>query len=195
MPPPPLPRPLLDPARLDELVEELVPGAQALVLRTEASAWAKPRECFINVDEMVKKDGGEQVLGWSLIESLPDVLMEAEFHSVWRDHEGALHDVTPKEYQTLDPRTVFLPDPSLVYKGQQIDNHRVPLQGDQLIRSHIRIQEKKFAVLNEGDLATYHGPVQATPLLVKLLDQEQRFMAKLFQRYYSESATGPSIGR
>jgi hypothetical protein len=195
MPAPPLPRPLLDPARLDELVKKVVPGTKALILRTDAPTWAEPRECFVNVSEMIKKDGGEQVLGWSLFESLPDVLMEAEFHSVWRDRNGTLHDVTPKEHPALDPRTVFLPDPSLVYEGQQIDNHRVPLQDAQLIRSHIKIQEKKFATLNEGDLATYHGPVQATPQLVKLLDQEQRFLAKLFQRYYSESAAGPGIGR
>jgi hypothetical protein len=180
---PPLPRPVTDRERLQELIDEVVPGGAAITVAVAAPTWAAPMECVVNVARAVEEGGGEAANGWNLIESFPDVLMEAEFHSLWRAPDGSLHDVTPKE-PILEQRTVFLPDPSLAYEGRQIDNVRVPLIDDQLVRSHVRIQEKKFAALNEGELAHSHGLIAADPKLKRILAQEERFLMKIYQRYY-----------
>jgi hypothetical protein len=181
---PPIPRRLTDPARLAELIGQAVPGGVPGALPVEAPDWAEPRECVVNVERMVTENGGEVVHGWNLMEMLPDVLMEAEFHSVWCDPDGVLHDVTPTEFALLEPWRTFVADASLQYEGRQIDNIRVALRDDRLIQSHIRIQEKKFAALNEGELADYHGLIAATPKLEDLFKREQRFMAKMIERYY-----------
>jgi hypothetical protein len=181
---PPLPRPVTDPERLQELIDKVVPGGAATTVAVAAPTWAAPTECVVNVARAVEEGGGEAVNGWNLIETLPGVLMEAEFHSLWRAPDGSLHDVTPKELPMLDQHTVFLADPSLKYEGRQIDNVRVPLVDDQLIRSHISIQKKKFAALNEGQLAGYHGTVAIDAKLKKILEREERFVTKIFQRYY-----------
>lgn len=182
---PPLPRPLTDPVRLENLIEHVAPGGAVITLEVDPPHWAQPMECIGNVTKAIEQaGGGEAVYGWSLWETFPDLLMEAELHSLWRDQEGTLHDVTPKELPLLEPRTVFLPDPSLRYEGRQIENIRVPLVDDQLIRSLIRIKERKFAAFNEGELANYHGPVVATPELNRVRELEDRFMAKAYARYY-----------
>jgi hypothetical protein len=170
--------------RLAELIAETVPGGDAAALPVEAPEWAEPRECVVNVERMVAENGGQVVHGWNLMETLPDVLMEGEFHSVWRDPAGVLHDVTPVEFGLLEPWRTFVADPSLEYEGRQIDNVRIALRDDQLIHSHIRIQERKFAALNEGELANYHGPIAATPKLLDLSEREQRLGAKILARYY-----------
>src|ERR1700749_5052481 len=114
---PPLPRPVTDPECLQELIDEVVPGGTAITIGVEAPTSAAPRDCVVNVAKAVEDEGGEAVHGWNLIETFPDVLMEAEYHSLWRAPDGSLHDITPKELPMLEPRTVFLPDPSLAYEG------------------------------------------------------------------------------
>jgi hypothetical protein len=181
---PPIPRRLTDPTRLAELIAETVPGGDPAALPVEAPEWAEPRECVVNVEKMATENGGQVVHGWNLLETLPDVLMEAEFHSVWRDPAGILHDVTPVEFGLLEPWRTFVADPLLEYEGRQIDNVRIALRDDQLVHSHIRIQERKFAALNEGELADSHGPIAATPELLDLFGREQRLGVKILARYY-----------
>jgi hypothetical protein len=87
-----------------------------------------------------------------LWDKLPGVLLEAEFHAVWRDASGARVDVTPKAIPGID-HIFFLPDPALDYKGRQIDNRRVAITGDPTVEEYIVAAEAWFDVLNRGERA------------------------------------------
>lgn len=64
--------------------------------------------CHKNVDKIVAQHGGNPVFGW-IIWSNHD-LFDAEFHCVWQDESGTLHDVTPR--RDGEKEILFLPDPS-----------------------------------------------------------------------------------
>src|ERR1700730_14900814 len=93
-----------------------------------------PVECVGNVRRRIAASGGEEVLGWKIWEWY-GVMIEAEFHMVWRSPDGQLHDVTPN----LLPfkRILFLPDRSLNYQEKQVDNIRHPLIADPRVREFI----------------------------------------------------------
>src|SRR5690349_8251863 len=51
--------------------------------------------CVDGVREKVNRNGGGIVFGW-IIWEWPGVMLESEFHSVWRTPAGELLDITPK---------------------------------------------------------------------------------------------------
>ena len=81
------------------------------------SGGAVPSECFNNVPEKIKIDGGTMIYGWTIWE-WSRVFVEAEHHAVW-EKEGNLVDITPKE--NSERKIIFLPDPlaSYDYDGQR----------------------------------------------------------------------------
>lgn len=186
----PLPRPLTDGPNAEALCDQLVPGARAETLDVDAPVGMQALDCVGNVRRMIEQCGGVAVYGWSLMETLPGVMMEAEFHAVWRKPDGSLQDVTPKQFPAMEPITIFLADSSLVYRGQQIDSVRVPLRDEQLVHSFIRTAERRFEAWNRGELASYHGDMagRITPEMMRIEEQQGRFLKKIAQRYYSNAA-------
>jgi hypothetical protein len=185
----PIPKPLADEAKAFELCKQLVPGGTPVTLEVRAPKGMQPLDCIGNVERMIEPHGGEAVYGWSLMETLPDVMMEAEFHAVWRGQDGLPQDVTPKQFPAMESITVFLADPDLFYEGQQINNVRMPLRDEQLVRSFIRTAERKFEAWNRGDLANYHGDMRGriTPEMERIEQQQERFLKKIAERYYSKA--------
>jgi hypothetical protein len=149
------------------LCDRLVPGEVPVVLEVEHPPWAKPRDCTANVERAVSDHGGSVLYGWQLWE-VPDVMVEAEFHAVWVDPTGSMRDVTPKDLPF--EQSVFLADPSLRYEGRQIDNVRMPLHEDPLIREFIAAAEAYFEATNRGELADMHGDI--TPFLTPAQKKE-----------------------
>jgi len=138
------------------LCNRIAPGTLPLFVKVCPEADANSQDCFINVENKVKKSGGKIQYGWA-IWYVPGLLMEAEFHSVWLSPEGNYIDVSPNEFSFSE--IMFLPDPHRVYAGRQIDNIRIPLNKNPQVKEFIRLHEAKFKVLNEGELATRHGAV------------------------------------
>jgi len=116
-------------------------------------------ECFENVRMCVEQRGGSALYGW-LIWRWPGVLVEAEFHCVWQSASGELEEVTPRP--DGDTRVLFVADPDRTYAGISLDNVRVPLRDDKLVRDFIRAFELKFEVLNRGERAKQHGLVSVS---------------------------------
>lgn len=75
--------------------------------------------CFLNVQRKIARDGGCAQHGWILWEAL-GVLIEAEFHSVWRNSEDRLICVSVRDDGLQ--RLAFLPDPVRPYEGRRVGN-------------------------------------------------------------------------
>jgi hypothetical protein len=131
--------------------------------------FGKPmHECFLVVDEQIRSHGGNSVTGWAIWE-LPGVFVEAEYHAVWKSPQGDLIDVAPRS--SWFPEITFLPQPSLVYRGQQLDNIRRPLVKDNDVKRFLFLMQQRFNVLNAGE--------RASQLQVHLTDREAKAFASL----------------
>ena len=169
-----------------DLCARLVPGGALGPVRVEPPEWALLDDCMINVERYRELHGGSIHYGWQLWETLPGVMIEAEFHAVWFGGPGLLLDVTPKPIP-LD-EIQFLHDPDLIYAGRQINNVRVALQDDPAIRRFIAANEQLFEAMNRGHLAHYHGPVVRTPEIQKVERKIARRGEELRRTYYSKKA-------
>jgi hypothetical protein len=148
---------------------------------------APANECFRILPKHIDANGGEQVIGWTIWE-WPRVLIEAEFHCVWRHPEGALLDITPKSLSI--PRILFLPDSSRSYKGRQVDNIRKPLDHDPAIQRFCELSSRLHRALNEGELADYFGEVELSEEATRDELERQRLQVLLNRRYGSNTPEG-----
>jgi hypothetical protein len=142
--------------QLLSLANKLAPAQSPVYLVVQPEADAKINECFPNVVAKVQKDGGSIVFGWQLWE-WPHVLIEAEFHAVWRSPEGELKEISPKQHG--EEKILFLPDAKRVYRGVSIDNVRIALRDDLLVQHFIAVSEEIVKVMNSGERAHQHGYV------------------------------------
>lgn len=131
------------------LVERIVPGGSPIYLPVRPVPYARVLECFDNVDEKVRRDGGTRQLGWQLWRGR--FLTEAEFHAVWCSPVGGLHDITPKPANVQS--ILFLPDPSAAHDGSQVDNVRHNHSGNPLINDFITAKEAVYRMQNKGERA------------------------------------------
>lgn len=177
----PLPRPVTDTTAVRELCERLVPGVIPKLVEIKAPIWAAADECTENVTKVIAEFGGEVVYGWKLVEPLPGLLLEAEFHSVLLNKQGDFLDVTPSAFPA--PHTVFLPDPSLTYEGQQINSARVALVDDPLVAEMIEALDADFEAMNRGDLAKRHGAV-VTPEITASKARLEGLFSQVVQKHY-----------
>ena len=107
----------------------------------------EPNECHINAWLQLKYNAGSVCSGWTIWQHEPTQFVEAEFHTVWRNDEGVMIDVTPR--QDGEKMILFVPDPLRVisltnYNGcpaiKSYDNVRIrsgQLQTD--IREQVRV--------------------------------------------------------
>ena len=144
---------------------------------------APQNECVTIVPRHIEQNGGEQVIGWAIWE-WPRVFIEAEFHSVWRQPDGSLLDLTPKVMPM--PRILFLPDPRRAYNGRQVDNLRKPLDRDPAIKQFCELCTLMHREQNRGELADYHGPIVFTETMQRI-DHERQEVGMLLQRRYGRN--------
>ena len=140
---------------------------------------AAESSCFDILPKHVAQHGGEQVIGWSIWQ-WPRVFIEAEFHTVWRQPDGDLLDITPKKYRM--PRILFLPDSTRHYEGRQVDNIRQPTADPDAMRL-CEIFTLIHHEFNKGELADYHGEVAITPALERLTKERDQLGLRLSFRY------------
>jgi hypothetical protein len=167
------------------LCEEIAPGSQAVFLDVESSPNAIPLDCYQNVAQVVAAKGGSVQYGWQIWMAMPGVMIEAEFHAVWIDDRGNLHDVTPKPGIH---RILFLPDPNRRYEGRQINNVRMALRADPMIKEFIEAADEHFAYMNRGELADFHGYIATDdPKLRGIMLRQARLLQAIVERYYPAS--------
>ncbi len=119
--------------------------------------YAKKGNCYINVAEKVKKDGGKLQYGWVIWQS--KYLIEAEHHAVWLNDagevqvegeiNGELIDITPREKVYVS--VMFIPDSNAAYDGvTSIDNVMMNISGNPVIDDFIKLAKAKEALYRLG---------------------------------------------
>ncbi len=127
----------------EQLIEKIGSNHQELIVSVKVEEYAKPGNCFLNVQQKVKNDGGTIVYGWSVLNG--DFLMEAERHAVWKSPNDELVDITPST-QNLD-FTFFIPQ-ELNYTGQFTDNVRINKTKNEVVDHWIIISSLRSKIFN-----------------------------------------------
>lgn len=178
--------PELDSNSVRMITAVLRTGTEPIRLDVEAIEGGVINECFDNVRKAIQQKGGVASYGWKLCETLPGVMIEAEFHAVWVDELGALHEVSPQA-TLLDgsahSETLFVPDPSRTDNGRQVNNLRIALNKDPLIQKFIKNAKKRYKYLNSGPLADYYGEIPMTPEFATITQTEGELQQQLWARY------------
>ena len=132
-----------------------------MYLDVQPVAGAATLDCFPVVERRVQEQGGEICYGWRIWE-WPEVMLEAEFHAVWKDAEGHLHDITPLPAVANANRSLFIPDPIRRYQSRQVNNVRWALTDRSEIHAFMAATDAEFELLNRGDRADQHGEIVLT---------------------------------
>lgn len=136
--------------RVTSLVEEIGVSVEPLYIDVMPEPYAEVKECFSAVNQKVGKDGGSRQLGWQIWQ-IPDIMIEAEFHAVWKSPHGSLVDITPKS-KPID-RILFIPDYNSKYYGAQRNNIRLNVSGNRLVDDFIRTSDAIHHLMNKGQRA------------------------------------------
>ena len=123
-------------------------NTEPIFVQLRVEPWAEEQSCFPNVDRMIRSMGGSAMNGWS-VGIIPGVLIEGEFHCVWRSNSGELFDITPNN-SGMKP-TLLLPDPTNVWSGGVENNIRLPLSSDQLVIDYIDGKNLIYEIWNSGE--------------------------------------------
>lgn len=134
---------------IKKLIEMIGVKATPFFVDVTPEPYAKVVGCFPAVEEKIKKDQGEQVLGWQIWKT--KILAEAEFHALWKSPEGELKDITPKQIEIS--KILFLPDSRVKYVGSQVDNIRLNITNNRLVDDFIEISKAIFRIENKGNRA------------------------------------------
>src|SRR4028118_1865347 len=93
---------------IQRLCNRITRGPEPVYVPVDPVAGATPNSCFSNVTAKIAEAGGSQILGWTIWAT--PVMVEAEFHALWRSSAGELIDVSPRPHG--ESRILFLPDTS-----------------------------------------------------------------------------------
>lgn len=135
------------PTEIDDNVRRLasmIPGACSPVfLDLRATVDAEVGECFHNVEAKIKRDGGSYQNGW-IVWHAPGLLIEGEFHRVWKSPSNELIDITPKA--DGERRILFIADSQIEYKNEIVPNVRLPLSDDPILKSIIGMKDREIDI-------------------------------------------------
>jgi len=143
---------------LDKINSEYEPEKVPVIVEP----YAKIQNCYINVAEKIKRDGGKIHYGWSIYKT--DILCEGERHAVWENDDEELIDITPKEIELNE--ILFVSDNDFVYEGQLIDNIRVNITNNPVVDDFIVLCENLETLYTFGkriDDDKIELPEQVTP--------------------------------
>lgn len=173
--------------------DQIVLGGQPEFLAITPVPGAQVLDCFPVVEEHVRRNGGKSCYGWRIWE-WPGVLLEAEFHVVWCDSSGVLHDISPPPARGVS-RLLFLPDPQMAYHGHQVPNVRHALSNDPNVTRYIDACDREFEFLNRGERAYEHGEIRIEDAEAEEWDdiQQLKGTALLSLTKRSMSAAKPTL--
>lgn len=130
---------------IEEFCEKVSPGQTPFYVTVAPREGCGPRRCFLNVPEVIAREGGEMICGWTIWQG--KFLLDAEFHGVWRTPDGKYVDVTPKP--DGETTILFLPDPTRKFEGTPLQNFRQARIDHPAIHRFIKLAERKHELMNK----------------------------------------------
>jgi hypothetical protein len=120
-------------------------GADPCYVPLQVVSGAVPADCFNNVRRQIEREGGGIQLGWA-IWMIPQVMIEAEHHAVWRSPTGKLVDVSV--FHRPMKRTLFVLDSRFAEDGTPLDNVRKALVDHPLVHEFIDRGRRRYEFLH-----------------------------------------------
>ena len=125
-------------------------GEEAVWVPVDPRADSTFGDCFKDVERQVSEKGGDIVYGW-IVWEWPRILIEGEFHAVWKSPVGKLIDLTTKP--DGEQRIVFVPDPQRSYEGRQRDNLRLALWDHNLVHEFIEAHKQMHELFERNRIS------------------------------------------
>ncbi|CUH95676.1 hypothetical protein P22_1752 [Propionispora sp. 2/2-37] len=94
-------------------------------------------DCLANVARKMLEEGGDFQCGWAVWE-WPEVMLEAEFWTVWVNPAGQWIDVTPRGRGN---RLLFIADNQTKFQGTPINSIVKPMINHPLVREYVELNQ------------------------------------------------------
>jgi len=165
---------------IHELCKSVSPTTLPSYVQVLPEDFAVQNECYGNVAEKIRRDGGSLRYGWQIWEK-KRLFVEAEFHAVWVSPQGEMIDVTQKDIPTKN--ILFLPDPSRRFEGRRIDNIRRTLVDDPLLSEYLRLFTEHQHSIDALGGKQYFGPVTIEGANLERFRKVQALELQLARKY------------
>lgn len=123
--------------QVDVLLKKMDIDMESEIVPVQVESYSRPLQCYSNVAEKIKYDGGKIHYGWSV--HITRILCEAERHAVWENDNEDLLCVTPHPYDKSE--IIFIPDNTPVDPLDQIDNIRTNITSNPIVNDFIYVCE------------------------------------------------------
>ena len=147
-------------------------------------------DCFMDVQRQVAEFGGSVQHGW-LIWLLPGILIEGEFHSVWRRPDASLLDVTFK--QDRERQILFAPDRVRQFADLRVPTIRHAIGRDPRIKQFMELSERFQRLAGERYRDRFGQAVVLEDDLIALRRRMTALGVELMQSREARRASGQSF--
>jgi len=120
---------------LKELLNLINSDHPLRTVRVQVDPAAKINNCYYNVSDKVKHDGGKTIYGWAIWNS--NYICEGEMHAVWQSPIGELIDITPRTNDFAEIQFVVVDN--FTYSGMMVDNIRLNVTDNQVVDDWISV--------------------------------------------------------
>lgn len=147
--------------------------------------YSKNLQCYTNVAKKIAESGGSPCYGWHIHRG--KFIYEGEHHTVWKNDEGELIDVTPNEDKK--EQILFLIDNDS-YEGSDIPNVRINITDNVFVDDFIEICETldvlyTFSVRKSEEQIVM--PVAITKFIAYYSDLKNMYWKHLYNDTYLTS--------
>ena len=174
-------------------------GSKPVYLPIQPDPGCAVRECFNNVRQKVKREGGRIQFGWEL-NQWPGVYIEGEHHAVYEGPNGPPWlDITPPPSDTPQQTRLFLPDESAAYDfgdpDFRRDNIRKALATDPLIDEYLGLAAELVAIMQRtpgtGMVTVEGADAQRLQIIARRSSEVKRQIAMKYTAWDDRCFCGP----
>ena len=161
---------------IDKLTDKMQLDMQPEIVPVKTESFSRPLQCYSNVAEKIKIDGGKIHYGWSV--HITDILCEAERHAVWENNDEELLCVTPNPSDKNE--IIFLSDDRFVDPNEQIDNVRTNITNNPLVNDFIFICEAIGDLWNRFTSRKDDEQVIASTPVIETIDKYEQYKGLIY---------------
>lgn len=166
-------------ADIERLLDKLNVDYDPEMVPVAAEEYSTIDSSFDNVEEKVKRDGGQMHYGWNIMTN--GYLIEAEYYAVWENNEGTLVDVTPNKPGAAE--IMFVSDDTFARnKMVAIPNVRINITDSKLVDDYILLTETFDTILGLTMYIEEDKPWLPEPVIniVRTLDEYRKGVEQLY---------------